>query len=784
MRIKADEYYNNNFFEMARIGNSLYFKNNMSKKQHRELMVQLKENYPEIKEKIDSLVMDIREKVIHCNPLSLLSYCSDVFIMSNINVTSEFNNTLEEVNASRMTEYIQSVLVSSPNCFDETDSSDQSLKMVDIQNDLMALYSLLPEFYYSYGAYIEDKYPGFDESTRKIILEAQMLYLVRGQRYQIFEIEYYKNLLDVHNDIFQHLFNMTSEDIIAGIKELQYSLSQGKLDALSSLMKVFDKSFEIKQAYDKQFIEEHQGADFCEKLFGTALRDVIAVTGWNEDFVSSLSFEINGYSEFYDKEEFAGWPILDLPIQKRPFIKIKDKYYCFDYYSLMDNFYRVIQKTVMRLEPKYLWKDYQQEASERFVENVFKQLLPNCESFRDNYYPINGSMKKFAENDLLILYYNTIIIVEVKAGSFVYTPPFIDFEAHIKSYKTLIEKADHQCNRTMEYLRADNESKIYDSKGNLKKEIDMSAISNIYMFSVTMDNINAFANRAEKLSFLKLKCNAISISIDDLMVYREYFQSPLMFLHFLKQRQLATQEKNLALNDELDHLGMYIQRNCYTFQLDKTAKNTIIQFHGYREAIDQYFCSLNAPALKADKPQQHIPDLFIQMIYYLESSDLKNKVEISDYLLDFASDAKQDLCDKVEYSLKRQLEINHMCAISAAGGGRSLRYTCFVNQPGIISFSEEEKCNYALSTLLWNDETDRVLLNLYFDSNKNFTHLTYKKFTLSDIAESEIDKLKLQGKQIADMRMNAYKQSHKNKIGRNELCPCGSGKKYKKCCGR
>ena len=24
----------------------------------------------------------------------------------------------------------------------------------------------------------------------------------------------------------------------------------------------------------------------------------------------------------------------------------------------------------------------------------------------------------------------------------------------------------------------------------------------------------------------------------------------------------------------------------------------------------------------------------------------------------------------------------------------------------------------------------------------------------------------------------------KNKIGRNDPCPCGSGKKYKKCCGR
>ena len=27
-------------------------------------------------------------------------------------------------------------------------------------------------------------------------------------------------------------------------------------------------------------------------------------------------------------------------------------------------------------------------------------------------------------------------------------------------------------------------------------------------------------------------------------------------------------------------------------------------------------------------------------------------------------------------------------------------------------------------------------------------------------------------------------KSQSNKIGRNELCPCGSGKKYKKCCGR
>ncbi|MBU4302494.1 MAG: SEC-C domain-containing protein, partial [Actinobacteria bacterium] len=26
-------------------------------------------------------------------------------------------------------------------------------------------------------------------------------------------------------------------------------------------------------------------------------------------------------------------------------------------------------------------------------------------------------------------------------------------------------------------------------------------------------------------------------------------------------------------------------------------------------------------------------------------------------------------------------------------------------------------------------------------------------------------------------------QRHKDKVGRNDPCPCGSGKKHKKCCG-
>jgi preprotein translocase subunit SecA len=35
-----------------------------------------------------------------------------------------------------------------------------------------------------------------------------------------------------------------------------------------------------------------------------------------------------------------------------------------------------------------------------------------------------------------------------------------------------------------------------------------------------------------------------------------------------------------------------------------------------------------------------------------------------------------------------------------------------------------------------------------------------------------------------DYTPNIPVKEHQRKIGRNEPCPCGSGKKYKKCCGR
>lgn len=53
--------------------------------------------------------------------------------------------------------------------------------------------------------------------------------------------------------------------------------------------------------------------------------------------------------------------------------------------------------------------------------------------------------------------------------------------------------------------------------------------------------------------------------------------------------------------------------------------------------------------------------------------------------------------------------------------------------------------------------------------------------------EERYDRLRNWKNGMPDITVNAYKQQNESgsqKIGRNEPCPCGSGKKYKKCCGQ
>ena len=97
--------------------------------------------------------------------------------------------------------------------------------------------------------------------------------------------------------------------------------------------------------------------------------------------------------------------------------------------------------------------------------------------------------------------------------------------------------------------------------------------------------------------------------------------------------------------------------------------------------------------------------------------------------------------------------------------------------------SNSEKQDYIWSNMLWNNEENRTLIVLEFDDNKKILDIQTTFYNNNDIPVERRDELFFQGEQRAKERFNRYVEEHGRKIGRNEPCPCGSGKKYKKCCG-
>ena len=63
-------------------------------------------------------------------------------------------------------------------------------------------------------------------------------------------------------------------------------------------------------------------------------------------------------------------------------------------------------------------------------------------------------------------------------------------------------------------------------------------------------------------------------------------------------------------------------------------------------------------------------------------------------------------------------------------------------------------------------------------------NVNYYYYTPTDVGLDETDKLNKLSEEYAKSRIRSFlSQTGQNKVGRNQPCPCGSGKKYKQCCG-
>ena len=184
---------------------------------------------------------------------------------------------------------------------------------------------------------------------------------------------------------------------------------------------------------------------------------------------------------------------------------------------------------------------------------------------------------------------------------------------------------------------------------------------------------------------------------------------------------------------------------------------------------------------KAVRPSQLIPPRVIEIINLINNQLKPGCCKVTTSILDCDNETRENIDHGINDVLKQQRVKGRMLPLSLFG---DVKITIFCHQPGIKELGLEKIREYSLATMVRAKDETRLSLELYFSENDVLENVNYYYYTPTDVGLDETDKLNKLSEEYAKSRIRSFlSQTGQNKVGRNQPCPCGSGKKYKQCCG-
>jgi preprotein translocase subunit SecA len=799
--IKPDDYFAAGPMEFARFGRVMIGRSRATQEQFEAAQARMVAQYPLTVSEIDTLVASIAAQIARLPPERLLQRGWWEYSTMTVGLGDRDAGDSEKLAAARMVDYVQSVIVSVKPEQYATDVSEED--WTKLKADVETLFRRLTlDYQICLTAHRRAQDPQLDMQLEEFRFRAETLWLnIRGKRYQLHERLALLDVLTPHSDILLKLFGLDADVLAAEFDKILTRLTHGLMDIARDMKELHAKSM----ARLDELAAKHQDLDFealmakvfedrdlatqrdrfAGAMFGLDLFDVGKNTVLPKAMLDALSYSPGEDTEFFAPGEFSGWPLRIWPIMRRPFIRLNGSTYCFDVFSLFDNIYRVIRRIVVELEPAYKepWNDGQKAVSEELPFIYLTRLMPGARVYRPIHYrwKVGGGPAQWYEADGILIYEDHLFVIEVKGGAFTYTSPANDLNAHLASLRALLQAPARQGSRFVDFLESALEVLIADAEHNEIAKLRRSDFRHVTVCTITLDAFTALAARAQHLASLGIDVGQRPLwplSLDDLRVYADLFDNPLFFLHFVEMRVRAGRSDKVDLNDEMDHFGMYITENNYTQYAEELSENADkMRFDGYTTPVNEYFSAVlvgDAPP----KPRQKMPSRIAEIVDLLGTSNDLHRAELSSFILDGAGDWRDTLASSIENTLKENKELKRARPLSSYGG---MEMTQFVWSPDAPR-NAEGAIEHTRVVMLADNKTDRRLVEFEYDKDGKLFGAHLRHVTLVGVSEAEIERLRAKGVALQERRIASAQA--KGKIGRNDQCPCGSGKKWKKCHGQ
>jgi hypothetical protein len=371
-----------------------------------------------------------------------------------------------------------------------------------------------------------------------------------------------------------------------------------------------------------------------------------------------------------------------------------------------------------------------------------------------------------------------LVAAEVKAGSWTPTSPANDFAAFQASAKALFEMPARQADRFLRTLEEEGSLDLCDSSHKKSATLQLADYDRRHAMCVTLDSMTVLAAQAEYLGPLGTDISQRPtwvLSLDDLQTCSEILTVPGQFAHFMAQRMAAIGSDHARTMDEGDHLGLYLEHLLYT-QHTKQFEGVDHIAWDYTGKLDRYYSELFSDPDTATPPNHDYSGDTLALLRTIQKERRPGHVRALCYLLDIVPSSLNGLIAKAIAYISGQ-ESHGRIGYFSLGGEHAL--VLVTTREGIVRRNPARARDHALASILLYDAEPCLSMQLHYGADKSLASAEFALLRKSDVPPDRLDELR----QLAEtLRVSRHRRRVSAQVGRNDRCPCGSGKKYKRCC--
>ena len=728
----------------------------ISETERKEQLEKIKENLSQLEKEIKELIDSLRVDISIYDAREILEYFGALYSFSNP------NTVIEDMDSDRnfKLDYLHS-LVTSFGTLNGKKCDEETLKRIEEVLEKIKMQSIIYLMFSS-------EHKGIPNETK--FLQTIHNMIVRGDSYAEHKIELCKELFLKFNGFLTHKYNITSSELINNLINIaNHSIENDKQLKQNQIIDSLIEETTKQEIALPNFLNIEEITSAWKQNFQKPIDSIFMInkTLLPQEILDQLSMEI-GENTNLKKGKIEYFPTNDTLIYDKPIIKIDNEYYCFNPALIHYNLHTILENIMLNIIPvdKYQ-KNYYSKKGEYLEDkslDLFQKILPNCEVYKNLKYG-NGY-----EVDGIVIYDNQIFIIEAKSNKFTLGARKGDINRIKRNTQDIVEKAYQQAIRAKKYIFSNQLTEFIGKDKKIVLTIDREKINNIYLINTTLEPLNHISTNLSSLKqfgFIQDDEWIWSVYLNDLRIISEIIDSPSEFLVYIERRIKFNDYPQIKMAEEIDIFGYFLSEGLYFDDIDFPENGFMLNIDSsFSKDIDLYYHWKEGNLDEGqEKPSffNGCKDNIKFLIKKIEELNKENFSVLTKFLLNYDCYTQNFIVNQINLMMQKQRTDFHFYSEELNKG------VLFVSKDIYIQDKLYEQCKlYAY---------ERKINNWFvIIIGNNFIDFEYFKYDnqKNKIIEKKLDELK-------KYRLEQTREVQK-KIGRNDTCPCGSGKKYKKCC--